>query len=423
MFQPDVFLGRPYYSRHVEMQSVTMSSVSVFEAALANDLQSAPENPSLLDELIDAVGAGDVKRRLRILLRITDLFAAGSRSYSAQQIALFDDVMRELAAEIEVKARAKLAQRLAAMDNAPPRMVRTLAFDDAIAVAGPVLAHSQQLTDEDLVENAASKSQEHLLAIAERLTVSEAVTDVLVDRGDKRVVHKIVANEGAHFSLAGYGKLTIRARNDRKLTLALGRRSDIPRQYFLKLLETASASVRAKLEADNPPAAEAIRETIDDVATTIQREVREASPEHATAVRETNRRLRVRPISEASVHAPARAQEFEKTAVALARLGRFPLDLVERALLDEGDDMVLLFAKAAGCTWTTARELLTMYAANRALSPDDLSRSFERYKKLSQKTALSIVRFHERSTRKAPAEGEAATPAPGDLPELAAASV
>jgi uncharacterized protein (DUF2336 family) len=401
-----------------------MSSVPVSEAALANDAQAAPENPTLIDELIDAVGTGDVKRRLRILLRITDLFAAGSRSYSGQQIALFDDVMRELAADIEVKARIKLAQKLAAMDNAPPKLVRALAFDDAIVVAGPVLSHSPQLSDDDLVENAASKSQEHLLAIAERLSVSEAVTDVLVERGDRRVVHKIVSNKGAHFSLAGYGKLTIRARNDRKLTLALGRRSDIPRQYFLKLLETASASVRTKLEADNPQAAEAIRETIDGLATTIQREVRDASQEHAMAVRETNRRLRVSPISEASVHAPARSQEFEKTAVALARLGRFPLDLVERALLDEGEDMVLLLAKAAGCSWTTARELLLMYAANRALSAEDLTRSFERYKKLSQKTALSIVRFQERSSsKKAPANGESAVVATADRPALADAAV
>lgn len=372
------------------------------EASLSNDLHALAESPSLIDELNDAVAAGDVKRRLRILLRITDLFAAGSRRFSVQQIALFDDVLQQLATDIEVKARAKLAHRVAGMDDAPPKLVRSLAFDDEIAVASPVLVHSQQLSDADLVENATKKSQDHLLAIAQRLSVSESVTDVLVERGDRRVVHKIVKNKGAQFSLAGYGTLTIRARNDRKLTLALGRRSDIPRQYFLKLLETASSAVRARLEADNPQAAEIIRDTIDNVATTMQREVRDASREHATAVRETNRRLHNSPITEASVHAAARAQEFEKTAIALARLGRFPLDLVERALLDEGEDMVLLLAKAAGCSWTTARELLAMCAANRSLGPDGLMRGLERYKKLNQKTALSIVRFHERSSTKKP---------------------
>jgi uncharacterized protein (DUF2336 family) len=259
-----------------------------------------------------------------------------------------------------------------------------------------VLVHSQQLSDADLVENATTKSQEHLFAIAQRLRLSEVVTDVLVERGDQRVVHKVVRNNGARFSLAGYGQLTTRARHDRKLALALGQRSDIPRQYFLKLLEAASSSVRAKLEAANPQAAAAIRGTIDNVATTMQREVREASHKHTIAVRDAKSRFNVRPITEASVHAPAHAQEFEKTVVALARLGLFPLDLVERALLDEGEDMLLLLAKAAGCSWTTARELLLMYAANRSLKPDELTRAFERYKKLSQETARNIVSFHER---------------------------
>ena len=355
---------------------------------------------SLIDELNDALAQGDAKRRLRLVLRITDLFAAGSRGYSREQIALFDDVLHALAADIEVKARARLAHKLATIENAPPRLVRSLAFDDAIAVAGPVLALSPQLEEADLVENASTKSQEHLMAIAQRLKLSEAVTDVLVARGDRRVVHKVVNNKGASFSLAGYGKLTVRAHNDRKLTLALGRRSDIPREYFLKLLESASASVRAKLLADNPQAADAIEAAVDGIATAMQREAREASQEHAVAAREAKRRFALRPVTEAAVHSGARAQEFDKTAVALARLGRFPLDLVERALTDQGEDMVLLFAKAAGCSWTTARELLAMYAANRQMTPDDVTQCFERYKKLTVKTAQSIVRFHAQSAKR-----------------------
>ncbi|HKS85981.1 MAG TPA: DUF2336 domain-containing protein, partial [Pseudolabrys sp.] len=277
-----------------------------------------------------------------------------------------------------------------------PKLVRSLAFDDAIEVAAPVLTHSEQLSDDDLVENATTKSQDHLYAIAQRLKLSEAVTDVLVDRGNQRVVHRVVKNKGARFSLAGYGKLTTRARYDRKLTLALGERSDIPRQYFLKLLEAASSRVRARLEASNPQMVAAIRDSVDDVATTMQREVRKNSRAHATAVREAKRRFNVKPVTEASVHGSARAQDFEKTVVALARLGVFPVDLVERALLDEGEDMLLLLAKAANCSWTTVRELLVMYAANRNLKPDDITLAFERYRKLSAKTARNIVIFYEK---------------------------
>ena len=381
------------------------------------------EDHSLIDELIATVATGGVKQRLRILQRITDLFVAGARSYSTEQIALFDDVLRELAADIEVKARAKLAQRLADVSGAPPKLIRLLAFDDAIEVAGPVLAHSEQLSDDDLVENARTKSQAHLFAIAKRLKLSEVVTDVLVERGDRRVLHKVAGNRGARFSLAGYERLSVRARRDRKLTLTLAQRSDIPRQYFIKLLDAASATVRAKLEAANPQAAAAIRDSVDEVARAMQKGARQASQEYNAAARDVRRRFETQSAGEANVHAPARAQQFNKVVVSLAKLGRFPVEMVERALLDEGNEMLIVLAKAADCSWTTTRELLLMQTAGRNLSPDDLRGELERYRMLSRETARSIINFRERrikmqaqETKAGSKASHAATaPAPIDL--------
>jgi uncharacterized protein (DUF2336 family) len=113
---------------------------STFEKAGTLD-----ESRSLLDELVSPVATATTRHRLRIIDRITDLFATGSRNYSYEQVALLDDVLRRLCADIEVKARAKLADRLAGMHSAPPKLVRSFAFDDAIEVAGPVLVRSQQL--------------------------------------------------------------------------------------------------------------------------------------------------------------------------------------------------------------------------------------------------------------------------------------
>ncbi len=371
----------------------------MLNTALSIENPNHLENQSLIDELNSAVATGSEKQRLRILERVTDLFAAGSRGYSFDQIALFDDVLQALAAEIEVKARARLAHRLAHINGGPPKLIRALAFDDEIAVAEPVLTHSQLLSDADLVENAATKSQKHLFAIAQRLTLSELVTDVLVERGDRRVVHKVVINKGARFSPAGYDKLTIRARADQKLTLALGQRGDLPHQYFLKLLETASASVRSALETANPQAAAAIRDTIDDVATTMQHEVRKASDRYATAMHDAKYRCNGNPLTEADILATAHAQEFEQTVAALAKLGGIPADLVERALLDKGEDLVLILAKAADCSWTTVEELLRMYVAERDLQPGNLAQAFERYKKLSQDTARNIINFYGRQIK------------------------
>jgi Uncharacterised protein conserved in bacteria (DUF2336) len=362
-------------------------------ATAAAEDSSRSQTQSLIDELNIALASGENERK-RILERVADLFAAGARGYSGQQIALFDDVLQKLCADIEIKTRAQLARRLATIDNAPARLIRLLAFDDAVAVAQPVLTHSRQLSDADLVENATSKSQDHLLAIARRLKLSERVTDVLLERGDRRVIHKVAANRGARFSLAGYEKLTHCARRDRKLTLALARRRDLPRQYFLKLLESASASVRAKLEAANPEAAAAIHDAVDEVASGLQVEARNVSRRFASALRDANRSFNAQPFTEANVHAPAHAQEFTRTVIALSKLGRFSVDLAERALLDKGEDMILILAKAAGCSWITAKELLLMYAAERNPQPGEMTRTFERYNKLTQEAARQIVDFY-----------------------------
>jgi len=114
-------------------------------------------------------------------------------------------------------------------------------------------------------------------------------------------------------------------------------------------------------------------------------------------------------VTEHNVHAPARGQEFEKTVLALAKLGRFPVDIVERALIDEGEDMVLVLARASGCSWATTKELLLMYAASRKLSAEALVRSYERFEQLSRHTAQCVVDYHlRRMDRRAAVSAQAA---------------
>jgi uncharacterized protein (DUF2336 family) len=354
---------------------------------------------SIIDELEANLASGNVQHRLKVLQRVTDLFVAGSCHYSGAEIELFDDVLMRLVAEIETEARARLSQRIASLSNAPPGLIRRLAFDDAIVVAAPVLASSPQLSDADLIENAATKSQDHLYAIAQRLKLSEAVTDVLVERGNRRVVTRVASNDGAQFSFKTYEKLVQHARDDRKLGLTIGRRSDIPRQCFLKLLETASAEVRQKLEAMNPDAAREIRETVAEVAGDMQREVRDASRRHRVAARDARHLFRSHRLSEMNVHAAACAQQFAKTAAALSILGPFPIDLVERVLVDKGSETVLILAKAAGCSWTTTKAILIMHSAGRGLSQQDLDDAGTRFERLKRETARRVVKFYERRSK------------------------
>ena len=82
--------------------------------------------------------------------------------------------------QIERAARAQFGSRMAGLPDAPRKVVRLLASDVAIEVAGPVLRHSERLDQDALVENARTQGQAHLLAIFGRKVLDEAVTDVLV---------------------------------------------------------------------------------------------------------------------------------------------------------------------------------------------------------------------------------------------------
>src|SRR5580698_5671822 len=102
--------------------------------------KSTATSESLLDELQATLAHGTVARRVETLRRVTDLFINGAMGYSDQQIGLFDDVFQCLIVHIETSAKALLANRLAPIDTAPPLTMRTLAFDDLIEVAAPVLS-------------------------------------------------------------------------------------------------------------------------------------------------------------------------------------------------------------------------------------------------------------------------------------------
>ena len=157
--------------------------------------------------------------------------------------------------------------------------------------------------------------------------------------------------------------------------------------------------MRAKLEAANPEAAAAIRDTVDEVASGLQQDVRKTSQRFANALRDANRSFNAQPFTEATVHAPAHAQEFTRTVIALAKLGRFPVDLVERALIDKGEDMILILAKAAGCSWSTAKELLLMFSTSRSLSKNDIDTAYASFERLNQQTARRIVDFRARRAK------------------------
>jgi uncharacterized protein (DUF2336 family) len=354
----------------------------------------------LLDELEAALTSGSIPRRVDILSRVTDLFVNNAENYSEEQIGVFDDVMARLVNTIESKARAKLAQRLAPIANAPSNVIHMLAFDDDIEVAGSVLSLSERLDERDLLISAGTKGQKHLFAISQRRSLSESVTNVLVERGDCDVIHAVVKNAGARFSDAGFRMLVNRAADDDALATQVGQRSDIPRAHFLVLIEKASAEVRARLSAEHPQATTAIEGVVAEVATGIREETRRSSPDFAAAQESVERQNRIRRIGENDVYEYARDRKFEETAIALSIMCDTPIDVVERALLDPGAEIVLILAKVAELSQTTTKAILLLRAADRGMSAKDLDQALTSFGKLQPDTARRVLSFFRARVKK-----------------------
>ena len=355
---------------------------------------------ALLDELETTLATGSSTRGIEILTSVTDLFINGAPHFSENQIGVFDDVMARLMVKIEAKARAKLAQRLAPIANAPCNVIHLLASDDDIEVARPVLSRSERLSEHTLVATANSKSQQHLYAITQRDALSEAVTDILVERGDRDVVHAVVKNRGARFSDAGFRTLVTRSNGDDALASEVGMRGDIPRPHFLMLLEKASSVVRARLAAENPQASTTIDGVMAEVVGGMRDEIRNSSPAFAAAEAAVERQNRVRRIGESEIYQYARDRKFEETAIALSLLCDTPIDVVERALLDPGAEIVLILAKVADLSSTTTKAILLLRAADRGMSTEDLERALMSFNRLQPETAKRVLSFFRTRTKK-----------------------
>lgn len=349
---------------------------------------------SLISELEDAIAHNDVAHRAETLRRLTDLFVLGSAKYSSEQIALFDDVMSRLLDEVEVTARAAFGHRLASIPNAPPKVMRELALDNAIEVAGPVLTHSEQIDDVTLVESAKTKSQDHLLAISRRKTLPENVTDVLVDRGNQQVALSTVKNPGAAFSEFGYSTLVRRSREDGKLALFVWIRAEIPRQHLLKLFADASESVRLTLEATDRRKADLIRELVAAAADEIQTVTREKSSGYAAAYSYVEELHKSNKLNEEKLASFAREGKFDETAISLSILCDLPIGLIERAFVQKWSEQLLVIAKAIDLSWSTTKTILLLESGAKDAFAPELDECFKSFMRLQTDTAKKALQFY-----------------------------
>jgi len=197
-------------------------------------------------KLVDLARTTDSGQRRELLREVTDLFFETSGSRNDRESALFDDVLKLVAAEMQDSVLAELAQTFANADDAPVGLLRDLA-NHSFEIAGPVLRHSKVLDETTLLQIVNYQSQNHIKAVAQRENVSETLSDAIVKFGDDYALDALMRNEGASVSRTSMEAAVDRARRNELLHDSVVKRRDIPLDLLNEMYFVVEARLRDQI--------------------------------------------------------------------------------------------------------------------------------------------------------------------------------
>jgi uncharacterized protein (DUF2336 family) len=347
----------------------------------------------LIPGLDEIVKRGDPKRLAKVSRGIADLFVQGSAIFQPGHVELFDLILSGIVPQTELAARADIAERIAAIANAPPNLIGRLAREDNIAIAGPVLRRSPVLDEQALVEIARMKGQDHLLAMTERPRLSPELTDVMVQRGERDVIRCAAANAGAAFSPIGYSALVKRAAKDGVLTITVGQRNDLPDRLLKELLAGSVDVVRRRLfdVADSARQA-AVAKAMGEISGKAEHSAKQR--DFAPAQRTILSLYRAGDLDEAALLGFAKAYRYTESVAALSAMSGVPIAAVDRLMAGDRHDPILIIAKAIGLEWATVRALILLrLGPARIPASADIDNVRQNFLRLSPSTAERVVSF------------------------------
>ena len=203
--------------------------------------------PSAFAHLKTLASESSSDKRRELLRTVTDLFLGDPCERSETECMLFEDVVAAVVSDMQGAVKAELADRLADTKAPIQSTLKKFAMDDDINVARPILERSTTLSDDDLIEIVASKTQEHLLAITRRDTVSEKVSGAIVEKGSDHVVASLLENDGAIINRTSMEKIADRAITSDTLQKSFVGRDDVPLDLLNELVMVVEKDLRSEI--------------------------------------------------------------------------------------------------------------------------------------------------------------------------------
>jgi uncharacterized protein (DUF2336 family) len=347
----------------------------------------------LIVELDGAIRDCSSRRRLQMLQQVTHLFLVSAGQLGQRQIDVFGDVMLRLIEGAEPDMLAPLSMILCGQTSAPKGVVHLLACHEQAIVAAPILRKAETLSNGDLIELANHRTQQHLLAISERKSLDEALTDALLKRGDIAVYRALASNLGAQFSDQGCLKLAVAAERDRDVADALRVRPPMPIKVLHDLVTEASRAAQAR-----PRKATSLRrrQTIRGGVESPSAEVNKEAPGPIDYSESRSRILALShagKLGDSTVNRFAVHGERANLVAALSLLAEVAVEVIE-PLFNESDCYGLVVAcRASRLNWQTTVAVIESRNAARRLTQKEAEQANELFEALCLSIAQRTIRF------------------------------
>jgi uncharacterized protein (DUF2336 family) len=334
----------------------------------------------MLDRLISLSKDPSATGRRELLHAVTDLFLVEPEPNDAAKDD-YSHIALQTLGHLGEGDRAAYAKRIAAENTMPRQVATKLANDPAAAVATVVLRLSPVLTDADLAAVAVTHSTQHLLAISQRTSISEKVTDILVQRGDRDVLQTVSGNDGAKLSDRGLSGLLERSAGDDRIFENLVRRTS---QF------TPEQGIR-------------LQRIADQVTASAARDLAEATPFTVERKQAQERRLEVKLLvadiekgrrspSEVVEMLAADDRAFDLAQVVSAISG-VPSVQCLKVLLDPESTGIAVACRSIGVSPEAFRAVLDLRAARLGRSGKQLDKEVAAYADLPAEIADRTLRF------------------------------
>jgi uncharacterized protein (DUF2336 family) len=171
-----------------------------------------------------------------------------SSDFSDLQRERAERIFRNLIGDTEIEVRKAISDQLLNNTDVPADIVLSLA-KDIEEVACPMLEFSEVISEADLLEIIGDASSEaHMVAIANRKTVPDSISNALIESENENVVSTLLDNQGSDVPDEGYDKVISSFSENENVIDSLATRSVITEKIVKKMVDAISESMKQRLE-------------------------------------------------------------------------------------------------------------------------------------------------------------------------------